>query len=470
MLEQARLFYGRSQGLALGDLSAGNPFASTALGTNPFRAQQARAAAPASINPFALSGGDTRLPGAADPTGFPQPYEQDEPAIAVDPVLARIDSDIRTLRNEAGPRVEVNAGFRDRSGEDGLSALSELNGTARLSTDLGRGRIGVEAELVALDSGVPSPSGQARFGRNATAEAQAIVDELPTPLALAPTQHAAGVAPSLFYASDLLDARIGTTPLGFEYQEVTGRLELKPRLGTSTSARAWVERQAVDDTVLSYAGTRDPVTGAFWGQVMQTGGGVSLSWDRNGNGVYGDLAYHQYRGRAVANNDSLQGNVGGYLLLHQGANDRIVAGANLNYQAYDNNQNNFTFGHGGYFSPQTFLAVSFPLRYIHTSDRLEVELQAAPGYQSFDQDQTAIYPTDGAAQAQLDALKRINTDVRSYYDALSQTGFAFSGRGRATYQVSPRTRIVGDLGYDTFGIFNEFTSTIGIRQQLGGGD
>jgi Tfp pilus assembly protein PilF len=469
LLEQARLFYGRSQGLALGDLSAGNPFASTALGTNPFRAQ-ARAAAPASINPFALSGGDTRLPGSTDPTGFPQSYAQDDPPITVDPVLARIDGDLRTLRNEAGPRVEVDAGFRDRSGEEGLSALSELNGTARLSTDLGRGRIGVEAELVALDSGVPSPSAQARFGRNATAEAQAIVDELPSPLALAPTQHAAGVAPSLFYASDLLDARIGTTPLGFEYQEITGRLELKPRLGTSTSARAWVERQAMDDTILSYAGTRDPVTGAFWGQVMQTGGGVSLSWDRNGNGVYGDLAYHQYRGRAVANNDSLQGNVGGYLLLHQGANDRIIAGANLNYQAYDNSQNNFTFGHGGYFSPQTFLAVSFPLRYIHTSDRLEVELQAAPGYQSFDQDQTAIYPTDAAAQSQLDALKQINTDVRSYYDALSQTGFAFSGRGRATYQVSPRTRIVGDLGYDTFGIFNEFTSTIGIRQQLGSGD
>lgn len=470
LLEQARLFYGRSQGLALGDLSAGNPFASTALGTNPFRARQSRAPAPASINPFALSGGDTRLPGEAVSTGFPQGYAQDEPALPADPVLARIDRDIRTLNNETGPRVEVDAGFRDRSGEEGLSALSELNGTARFSTDLGPGRIGVEAELVALDSGVPSRSGQARFGRNATAEAQAIVDAVPTPLVLAETQHAAGVAPSLFYAGDRVDARIGVTPLGFEYQEVTGRLEARPQFGANTSGRAWVERVAMDDSILSYAGTRDPVTGAFWGQVMQTGGGVSLSWDQAGNGVYGDVAYHEYRGRNVADNDSVQANIGGYLLLHQGAQDRFVAGANFNYQAYDNNQNNFTFGHGGYFSPQTFLAVSFPLRYIHTDDRWEVELQAAPGYQSFDQDQTAIYPTDAAAQAQLDALKQINTDVRSYYDALSQTGFAFSGRGRASYQVSPRTRIVGDLGYDTFGIFNEFTSTIGIRQQLGSND
>jgi cellulose synthase operon protein C len=469
LLQQARLFYGRSQGLALGDLSADNPFASSPLGNNPFRAR-AQVQTAAAVNPFALDGGGTRLPGGALSTAFPQDGAQDPAPIAGDPVLARIDQDIRTLRSESGPRVEVDAGFRDRSGEEGLSALSELSGTARISTDLGPGRIGVEAELVALDSGVPSRSGQARFGRNATAEAQAIVDQLPTPLVLAPTQHAAGVAPTLFYAGDRFDARIGVTPLGFEYQEITGRLEARPRIGANGNLRAWVERQAVDDSVLSYAGTRDPVTGAFWGQVMQTGGGVSLGWDRDGSGVYGDVAYHQYRGRDVADNESVQANVGGYLLLHQGARDRIVAGANFNYQTYDNNQNNFTWGHGGYFSPQTFLSVSFPIRYIRSGERFELELQAAPGYQSYDQDQVAIYPTDPVAQARLDALKLLNTDVRSYYDGISETGLAFSGRGRIGYRVTPRTRIIGDMGYDTFGVYNEFTSTIGIRQQLGDGN
>ncbi|WP_347301975.1 cellulose synthase subunit BcsC-related outer membrane protein [Croceibacterium sp. TMG7-5b_MA50] len=469
LLQQARMFYGRSHGVALGDLSADNPFASSALGNNPFRAR-AEVQTAAAINPFALDGGGTRLPAGGLSTAFPQGDAQTSASVTGDPVLARIDRDIRTLRNEAGPRVEVDAGFRDRSGEEGLSALSELKGTARISTDLGPGRIGLEAELVALDNGVPSRSGQARFGRNATAEAQAIVDQLPTPLALAPTQHAAGVAPTLFYVGDRFDARIGVTPLGFDHQEITGRLEARPRLSANGNLRAWVERRAVDDSVLSYAGTRDPVTGQLWGQVMQTGGGVSLGWDRDGSGVYGDVAYHQYRGREVADNHSIQGNVGGYLLLHQGARDRIVAGANFNYQSYDNNQNNFTFGHGGYFSPQTFLSVSFPIRYIRSGERFELELQAAPGYQSFDQDQVAIFPTDPAAQAQLDALKLLNTDVRSFYDGISETGLAFSGRGRLGYQVTPRTRIIGDMGYDTFGVYNEFTSTIGIRQQLGDGN
>ena len=481
LLEQARLFYGREQGLAFGNLSAGNPFASSDMGTNPFRARAAAAPTPAQVNPFALDSGDTRLPGAAMSPAYPQGYAPgyaqggslvtgDISPIAADPVLARIDQDIRDLSSEGGPRAEINARFRDRSGEEGLSGFSGLTGDAQLSTDLGRGRIGVQAQLVSFDSGIADRSALARFGRNATAEAQAIVDEVESPLVPSETQHAAGVAPSVFYTSDRLEARIGVTPLGFERQEVTGRVELRPRLSASSSARAWFERQPVTDSIVSYAGTRDPVTGEFWGQVMRTGGGASYSWDQNGSGFYADAAYSQYRGQNVADNDGIQANVGGYLLLHQGEHDSLRLGANFNYQAFDNNQNYFTWGHGGYFSPETFLAVSFPLRYSVTGQRFDAEVQLAPGYQSYDQEQAPIYPTDAVAQAQLDALKLINTDVRSYYDRISDTGLAFSGRGTVGYQVTPRTRLVGDMFYDTFGNYKEFTSTIGIRQQLGSND
>ena len=92
----------------------------------------------------------------------------------------------------------------------------------------------------------------------------------------------------------------------------------------------------------------------------------------------------------------------------------------------------------------------------------------APGYQSYSQDQVNVYPTDPAAQAVLDGLKAQNSDVRSYYDSLSKTGFALSADGSIYYRVSPSTRVGGEMSINTFGSYDEFKSLIGIKQSLGG--
>ncbi len=475
--KRARDLYARRNGEA-GMLTAGNPFVATAMGTNPFRDQSPAAAqAP---NPFALGSG-ARLPQPAAPVPYVPYGVQPAAALAAapalsaapshppaDPVLADIQSGIDDMSRKSGPRAELRTGYRQRSGETGLSKLKELTGAVEVSTGVGEGRVSAKAEAVVLDGGRPTGSGLARFGRNATAEAQGIVAQQPSRLTEAKTQHAAGVAPSMAYQSSLLQAEIGTTPLGFDDMEVTWRAAVTPRFSPHASARAWFERRPVTDSVLSYAGTRDPVTGMRWGQVMRTGGGLSLSYDRDGVGIYGDLSYNRYRGIDVRQNRSFQANVGGYMPFIRGAHSSLVGGVNVNYQDFANNQNYFTYGHGGYFSPQSFFSVSFPVRYSLDTDRLEVRASVAPGYQSYDQDQVAIYPTDATAQAVLDGLKAQNDDVRSFYDSLSKTGVALSADGSIYYRLSPSTRIGGEIGINTFGNYDEFKSLIGIRQSLGG--
>ncbi|WHO37288.1 cellulose synthase subunit BcsC-related outer membrane protein [Sphingobium sp. AP49] len=502
-LKRAKEVYAAKSGAAT--LSASNPFAATMQGNNPFRNQAAAPVQPPA-NPFALGSG-ARLAGAApvpagaafapfqsvtDTGGFaPAVVAQSAPVgggfgspalpasvaapapsapgvVSGDPVMARIQSEIQTLTRESGPRAELRTGYRERSGETGLSGLKELTGTAEISTGLGGGRIKAKAEAVVLDSGRPTGSALARFGRNATPEAQGIVAEQPSQLVNAQTQHASGVALSAAYETPLLQLELGTTPLGFEDNEVTWRAAISPRLSPYATARVWAERKPVTDSVLSYAGTRDPVTGAFWGQVMRTGGGVSFSYDQDGAGIYGDLSYYRYAGTDVRKNHGLQANVGGYLPFYRGDRSSIVGGINVNYQDFDNNQNYFTYGHGGYFSPQSFFSISLPVRYSYASDLLEVKAGVAPGYQSYNQDQVSIYPTDPAAQAVLDGLKAQNSDVRSYYDSLSKTGFALSADGSIYYRVSPSTRVGGEIGINTFGSYDEFKSLVGIKQSLGG--
>lgn len=511
----ARKYLARARDLYVGQNApnggnpfGGNPFA-TASAANPFASQPQAPAnpfapVPASSNPFAMAPGGGYAPvapvpygtaqampfGGASPAAFgtaPSPvpgflapapaggWQQgavasSAPAVmeSADPVLRGIEADLRQLADRNATRVDVDTGYRQRSGEVGLSELREVNATAKLSTGMAGGRLGVQAQAVVIDAGRPTGSGLARYGRNGTAEAQAIVDQLPSQLAAAETEHAAGAAIAATYDSDLVKADFGTTPIGFDKVHAAGGIAVTPRLSENSTARVFAEYRPVTDSVTSYAGSIDPVTGTFWGSVMRAGGGASLSWDDDGTGVYADGSYFQYQGTNVPDNSSVQFNVGGYARAYRTANSTLTIGINANYQTYDNNQNYFTFGHGGYFSPQSFVSVSFPVRYSMRTSRLDMTANVAPGFQSYGQDAAPLYPTDPAAQSQLDVLKSLNNDVRARYDSLSQTGFGIAADGSLYYGLNGATRIGGDVKLNTFGQYRDLRTSVGIKQTLGG--
>ena len=507
-LQRAREIYMATSGLANGGFPASNPFANMqraapsgsgminpfAFGSNPEAsrdtAQLAQFAPYSSGNAQSgnagfvangVGGRGANMPyGELAPTTYPAQsggilFDSSGPAMVQsrqsagtgDPVLDQIQRDLQQLSAETGPRMEVRTNYRERSGEIGLSALQEIGATMEASTDFAGGRIAARAQAIVVDAGRPIGSGLARFGRNGTIEAQAIVDQLPSDLADADTQHASGVAISASYTSDLITIDAGVTPLGFEHTNLTGGVAVTPRVSPNATGRIWAERRAVTDSVTSHAGTTDPLTGEYWGGVMRTGGGIAFSWDRDGTGIYADGSYARYAGHNVRDNDGIQVNVGGYFRAFASADSNISIGVNANYQAFGNNQNYFTFGHGGYFSPQSFLSVSFPVRYAYEKGPLSIAGSLTPGYQSYEQRGEGLYPTDLAGQAVLDALKLTNSDVRARYDTISQTGFGLAADSSIYYQVSPRTRVGGELQYNSFGDYDEFKTLLGVRQQIG---
>ena len=508
--KQARDLYNRQMASGSGgNPFGGNPFGNggEALGGNPFRASAA-APAPQPVNPFSLGTG-TRLPAmgtialdnpapvaaapapapdaapwtaGANPAGLSNEWGgrvpeaaavvsggAAQPSVPADPVLAEIQTDIANLAQDDGPRVEVGTGYRSRSGETGLSQLNELKGSAQISTGLAGGRVYARADEVVIDAGRPTGDSLQRFGRDATIEAQSIVNAVAAQFVQADTQRAAGVAPAVGYTGKVVQAEVGATPIGFGETRATWRVAVTPQVTPNVAARAWFERKPVTDSVVSYAGTRDPVTGELWGHVMRTGGGAGLSYDRDGNGVYGDVTYNAYAGVAVPTNHNVEANIGAYLRVRHTVHSNLTAGFNVNYQSYANAQDYFTYGMGGYFSPQSFLAVGMPITYTYQNDHFDLKGSVTPGFQSYLEDQANLYPTDPSAQALLDTLKAKDSDVRNYYDSLSQTGFAWSASGSAYYRISPLTRVGGEVSYNTFGSFDEFRALVGIRQSLGGG-
>lgn len=470
--------YGTQGSAYAATASTAQPYAQD---TYPATAAYAGSAAPAQASgpaaysaPHAFAGTGNASQGATGygagvASSYPAPAQGSAPVPTYggDPVLAQIQSEIASMAEDTGPRVDVETGFRQRSGETGLSQLDEIKGSARISTGVASGRVYAKAEATVIDAGRPTGSGLARFGRNATPEATAIVAEEESDLSDADSQHASGVAFSAGYTSDAIQAEVGTTPVGMGKTKVTFRAAATPKLSDAVRASAWAERKPVTDSVVSYAGTRDPVTGERWGQVMRFGAGGGLSYDRNGNGVYGEARYYRFNGTNVEKNTGFEANVGGYLRAYRGRTDSLTVGLNVNYQGYDKSQNYFTFGNGGYFSPQSFISVGFPINYQMEDERFVGRASFTPGFQSYSQDESLLYPTDSAAQATLDALKAENNDVRSYYDGISKTGFALSAEGQLYYKLGGSTRIGGEASYNTFGSYDEFRGMLGVRQSFG---
>lgn len=453
LLEQADSL-GRPQGLQDG----------SAFGvTNPFR-NAAGASAPVQANPFAPE----TLRASA---GRGQAGQR---------VRTPVQQALAELNAQSAPQMNADVEARVRSGESGLSNLNTLSANVRVSTPMAGGQLGLGVQPTVLDAGSLNRSARARFGGNPTAEALGIVDQLPSDLAPVDSQYAAGVGLSAFYESEQIAADIGTTPVGFERHHIQGGFNWRPRLGAHGALRLFGERRPVTDSVLSYAGseyvvparpeTEDTPARAesrtSWGSVMKAGGGLGASWERDGTGFYGDVSYHTYAGRRVADNAAVQMNLGGYTRLYEGDNLRLQAGAKLNYQAFDENLSHFSFGHGGYFSPQSFISLALPLNLRWEEGDWSLLAEIAPGYQTYKLDQADVYPTDPAAQGQLVALKLLNDDARAYFESESHSGFAFSA-GLELWRRLGATQVGGEARMNTFGNYDEYRMTLKLKQAFG---
>ena len=392
------------------------------------------------------------------------------PPVQGDPMVGDIDRQIAELTAKTAAEVTGAAAIRTRSGEEGLSKLDELSAKASVSGSLDGARLTASVSPVSIDAGTPGGDALQRFGGNQILNARAIVGAY-APVYPAPgNQSAAGAALGLAVKIGDFAADIGTTPIGFDGIEAVGGLTWSPRLGRSGQAKAWIERRPVTDSVIAYAGTRDPLTDHRYGRVMRAGGGASLSYDDGDSGLYGDGSYYRYDGQHVADNSSYQVNLGGYIRPYRRGETVVQVGFNLNQQGYDNNQNFFSLGHGGYFSPKSFTSLTAPVGLTGKWGAWRFKGDVAPGYQTYSQAGAAYFPMDAALQAELNALAAQDTDVFARYLPQSASGFGVAGGVSADYQFRPGTLMGGVLRFNTFGDYNETSISVSVRQSLGDGD
>ncbi|WP_423681005.1 cellulose synthase subunit BcsC-related outer membrane protein [Undibacterium sp. WLHG33] len=396
---------------------------------------------------------------------------------SVSPEEAALIKEIDAL-NELN-RSEVTAGFsaRARSGQSGLSQLKDLETPIEAHiTTLGYGQFGLKVIPVVIDAGTlqlndANIAGQ--FGRNAILNEQAKFAKVAFSTqartrglsdASSIEQVAKGVALNMSYELAGVKLDVGSSPLNFPIQNVVGGLRWSTQSdGLNFSAE--LSRRSVTDSYLSYAGAKDSLYGLNWGGVTRNGLRLDASYDGEDGGVYGALGLYGINGKNVVKNTQVDAGAGIYWRAYRTKDTTVTTGLGLNSSFYKKNLRYFTYGHGGYFSPQSYVALNVPLEISGRYGKLSYQAGASVGVQHFREDATPYYPLISADQTELELFAAANPalNIASSYAGQSHTGLQYKISGALEYLLSPHFTLGGRFSADNSGDFTDASGMLYIR-------
>ncbi len=320
----------------------------------------------------------------------------------------------------------VSAGF-DGTQRSGTSGQSQLNATAIpviVRTPLATG-----GELVLRSDEVNLSAGtldlQDRYATKTFGSMLLCQPNCPGTLL---QQNANGRSYTAGYDNQDMHAWFGTTPIGFAISNWVGDIKNKGDLGQAS----WsidLGRRPLTSSLLSYAGTRDPRTGVTWGGVLTTGATLGLSVDHGEtNGFWSNFSAYELTGTNVQSNTSLQ-MMAGWTHRMINEEDRLfTTGLSGMLWHFNQDSGEFTFGQGGYYSPQRYISVGLPITYAQRTQRLSYMFRGSVFTSWAQTDSSPYYPTNPILQAQAG---------NPYYSSSSGSSVGYSFIFSWEYQVSP---------------------------------
>ncbi|MFN7507365.1 MAG: cellulose synthase subunit BcsC-related outer membrane protein [Limnobacter sp.] len=185
---------------------------------------------------------------------------------------------------------------------------------------------------------------------------------------------------------------LGTTVGDYPVNDWVGGVQWRTNLGEG-SLRLEVARRMVNGSVLSTTGAIDPLTGETWGGARRNG--VSAVYYQAFNPTLdfvGIARANLITGKNIPDNTefNLQGIVGKTVFQRPG--HEVEIGASLFLWSFDKNLRFYTFGQGGYYSPQAFGSLTFPITWTGNMNGWSWQAQARVGASESREDDTALYP------------------------------------------------------------------------------
>ncbi len=450
--------------------------------------QQATRTAPALLAE-PLTTQQTPLRARADVQPASNPFVLNDDTAEVDPragmsEAARALDDIMQQRS---PYLVQGLTVRTNDSESGLSKITDIQAPFEASMPLGDNRLAVRVTPVHLDAGNLDIDASERYGTGAAG----VIDEVLAFSANHPgatedelraetnrvmskglgRQKDSGVGLAVAWENEPhgLKADLGVSPLGFLYSTAVGGISIERSFSGSPNLHYGLalSRRAVTDSLTSFAGSRDERSGKEWGGVTANGVRTQLSYDDGEVGAYGYGSVHSLLGNNVKSNTRVELGGGAYWYLLNDERSILTVGLGLTGIGYETNQGNFTYGSGGYFSPQQFYSLSVPVNWAHRGERWTYRVRSSVGIQNFKQDSVAYFINDKDMQAQLEAYADVAKSVGGYlptrFQGSSETGFGYNLSGAAEYRLGSNFFVGGQVGVDNAQDYRQLNGGLYLR-------
>lgn len=248
-------------------------------------------------------------------------------------------------------------------------------------------------------------------------------------------QTASGVDFGFGYENDDWRFDLGSSPQGFPVSYLVGGIKKTGSIGDGYYMLD-ISRRPKTNSLLSYAGAHDPVTGEVWGGVRKTGAEFYSGYDIKQLGLFLQGSAHYLDGEKVKSNSTIMGRTGADWAWIDDVDMRLTTGFALMYIANDNDQQYYTFGHGGYWSPQDYKSISLPVQWTGRFNKLSYLFRGSGSYSLSQQDGANFYPTRSALQTQAGLQTQLPAGYDSpIYGASNSTAFGYTLTGMLEYQV-----------------------------------
>lgn len=305
-----------------------------------------------------------------------------------------VQSAMNALEARRQPQVEVGWMQSQYSGNDGISSMRAREVPLVVTWPVGYdGHVFAQVDAVKLEAGTLRPGGLGvpDFGT-------LLFDSTSTSGGLPAPQNAQGANVGFGWLEDRQRFDLGMIGVGMPVRNVVGGWQ-RSITRNLTDIGIEVARRVEARSLMTYVGATDPRTGQVWGGVTQTFAALRLSQPLDD--VYTlstRLKLSFYDGQHVQRNTAWQ---------WRSVIDRDVVRSeplNLNvgvaamFWQFQRNAGFYSYGHGGYYSPQRYFSLAVPVELTGRQGTWSYLLRASLGHSWTHEDGAPYYPLDPALQ------------------------------------------------------------------------
>ena len=255
-----------------------------------------------------------------------------------------------------------------------------------------------------------------------------------------------------------LEVHLGSTPFN-------GPVDPTPTFEARVSAPGWyvdIHRCNVKDSLLSYVGQTDPYSNDEWGRVTRNGIEAGKTWPIGGQWwVSGAAGFDYYMGDSVWDNQALHVDtaVGQTLLFDR---DEFSYGLFFTAQHFRRNSDFYTYGHGGYYSPDLMTMIGPFVRYRTAVCRdYWFDVQASAGWLYQRLDSSPFYPLFNGNTSGF--TPEAAADANGEYDSDTDNKLGVNLRLQGMKLLTPHLAVGGFASVNNSADYTEWTAGVGIQ-------